>query len=325
MMNDIPWKLLEKHFANSADKELSVEVNSWVDNEPENTMIYTQLLEYYKSEGSLPVNFEPNVTNAKAQVNKALSGNGLIKSRQLYQSSLLWKIAAVFIVGCLCWWMVNYSLNTTKPVFTELFSSDSISTTISLADGSQVWLNAHSTIKYPKKFENNREVYLQGEAYFEIAHDARHPFVVNAGNTRTRVLGTKFNIKAYSADSSVAVTLTEGRVNFGVKSTSDIFLTPGQQGIYDLKNGSLVKKQTNNPNFMAWKTLEFHFDGQPLGIVFQTLAEVYHFNYQFNNPQLTTRLLTASFLHRPLDEILQSISLAADIKISSQQGIYSIQ
>jgi ferric-dicitrate binding protein FerR (iron transport regulator) len=220
--------------------------------------------------------------------------------------------------------MVNNRL-ISRPFLTELSSADSSYTTITLADGSKIWLNAHSSIKYPKKFGKKREVDLQGEAYFEIAHDAKHPFVVHVGKTLTQVLGTKFNIKAYSTDSSVALTLTEGKVSFGLKSRHNILLTPGQEGIYDLKKGSLIKKQNDNPNFMAWKTLEFHFEEQPLGRVFQTLSEVYHFNYQFNNPQLTTRLLTASFLQRPLDEVLQTISFAADIKISSGQGIYSIQ
>jgi transmembrane sensor len=325
MINDIPWKLLENHFINNSDKELGAEVNKWVSETPENNMIYNQLLEYYKSEGSLPLNFEPNLEHAKTKIDKTLSDKGLLKPNRFFYHSLIWKVAAIFIFGCFSWWMVSKKVITSKLLYTEIYTSDTSHSVITLPDGSKVWLNSNSTIRYPKKNISKRKLYLSGEGYFEIAHNAKHPFVVYACNTTTQVLGTKFNLKAYSADSNVAVTLTEGKIAFGAKSTGEIILNPGQQGIYNLKNDILNKKQNDNPNFMAWKTLEFQFDKQHLETVFQVLSEVYHFKYEFREPLLKKRLLTTSFRNRPLNEIIQTLSYAAEIKIESKNGIFLIQ
>jgi len=76
---------------------------------------------------------------------------------------------------------------------------------------------------------------------------------------------------------------------------------------------------------MAWKTLEFQFDNQPLEVVVATLADVYHFKYKFEEPNLKKRLLTANFKHRPLHEIFQTISLATNVQVPYQNGTYSIR
>jgi len=325
MMNDIPWKLLEKHFDNISDSDLHNQVKKWIDIAHENTMIYNQLQEYFKLDGHLPVNFSPDVAKAKEKMDQALLGKGFVKPRKLNIIRHIWKAAAVLVIGCLSWWLVNNQINTPLTEYAIAYTSDSIHSTITLADGSKVWLNSHSSIKYPKTFKAKREVYLEGEAYFEVVHDAKHTFVVHAGKTQTKVLGTKFNIKASSADSAIAISLIEGNVSFGLKSSDDIFLNPGQQGIYDIKRGSLVKEQNNNPNFMAWKTRMFYFDQLSLHNVFETLSEIYDFKYQFDNDTIKMKVLTANFYQRPLDEIMQTIALSADVKITLQNEIYQVQ
>ncbi len=102
---------------------------------------------------------------------------------------------------------------------------------LELSDHSHVWLNAGSSITYPVAFTgNNRQVTITGEAYFEVAHDASHPFIVSKGNTTVQVLGTHFNVKAYDNDLDLKVTLLEGSVNVKEKNAKQI-LKPGQQAV----------------------------------------------------------------------------------------------
>ena len=149
--------------------------------------------------------------------------------------------------------------------------------------------------------------------------------MVYAGSTQTRVLGTKFDIRSYQSEQQIAVTVSEGKVGFSTFKNKQETITPGQKGTFDKHYESVVKTDNDNQNYMAWKTKEFYFDNQPLETVFQTLGEVYHFKYRFNTQNLKKRMLTANFNHRPLDEIIQTISLSAEVRISIQNGIYSIE
>lgn len=113
---------------------------------------------------------------------------------------------------------------------------------MTLADGTKVWLNAASTLRFPARFSGtSREVQLTGEAYFEVARDATHPFIVHAGETDIRVLGTHFNVMAYREEESLRATLLEGSVEL-TSGQHRVFLSPGQQGIVGQKGNINVKK-----------------------------------------------------------------------------------
>lgn len=321
MIHDIPWQLLERYFANSTNEFENQKVKEWIDSAEENQMIFEQLQDYYKTYASLPIEIVPDYKVALRRVSEKIS----TKPKVLQLSYHWWKVAAVLVIGFFGWWLIHYRGETQFQEITSLAKTDSTRTNVILSDGSHIWLNAHSTIKYPEKFGNTREVYLDGEAYFEIAHDAKHPFIVHAANTRTRVLGTKFDIRSYPSGKEVEVTVTEGRVGFGCNDDKQVILTSNQKGLYNKTNQEVIKIENDNQNFLAWKTLEFHFDNQPLESVFHALAEVYHFNYRFSTSSIKNRTLTANFNHRPIDEIIQTISLSADVQIRLQNGVYNIE
>ena len=115
--------------------------------------------------------------------------------------------------------------------YTDLYANLGKVRKITLADGSQVWLNADSRIKFATAFGNSREVFLEGEAYFEVAKDERHPFLVHTRNLTTRVLGTRFNVNAYSGSGSIEVTLLEGKVMLSAPSDT-LLLAPHQRAVF---------------------------------------------------------------------------------------------
>lgn len=151
---------------------------------------------------------------------------------------------------------------------------------LTLADGSQVWLNAESHLEFPDHFTGDkREVRLQGEAYFEVKKDAKHPFIVYSDYLTTRVLGTAFNIKVRSGRDA-AVTLVSGRVQVKSQEAAQV-LTPGQQA--SLTGSQLAVKTVDTYPITQWKEGFFYFDNQSLFSIMQELARWYGVNVSFDD------------------------------------------
>jgi ferric-dicitrate binding protein FerR (iron transport regulator) len=150
-----------------------------------------------------------------------------------------------------------------------------------LPDGTKVWLNAASSIKYPTAFrEDERSVEITGEAYFEVAKNKTRPFRVNINNQATvEVLGTHFNINAYSNGTSIQTTLLEGSVRFGPVSGphSSAILRPGEQGRFPVSGASsgIRIESADIDKVMAWKNGFFNFDGLPITEVMNMLERWY--------------------------------------------------
>jgi transmembrane sensor len=142
---------------------------------------------------------------------------------------------------------------------------------ISLPDGTQVWLNAASAIKFPVSFSKSkqRRVELNGEAYFEVARNKKQPFVVKTKRQEVEVLGTHFDVKSYSDEQNTKTTLLEG----SVRLNGETFLKPGQQG---LSSGNGLKvKQVNVDDEMDWKNKQFILNDEDLQSVMRRLARWY--------------------------------------------------
>lgn len=321
MLHDIPWLLLEEHFANPTDSDAAQSVNEWVADASENRMILEQLQRYYKAYGSLPIDLKPDHQAALKKVIKKLD----LKPQRHRLATSWWKVAALLIIGFTSWWLMYDMHQKPAPVEMSQLYAGNTKLNVTLSDGSHIWLNAHSSISYPKKFTNTRNIRLCGEAYFEIAHDSSRPFIVQTDQTKIRVLGTKFNVRSYPSEKEVIVTVTEGKVGFGSAANRQLLLTQNQKGTFDKQTGNIMQRENDNVNFMAWKTLVFQFDRQPLYKILSTLSEVYHFTYRIESPKNRNRTLTASFDQRPLSEIMQTIALSTNVQISLENGIYLIK
>jgi len=163
---------------------------------------------------------------------------------------------------------------------------------LTLADGSKVWLNAASTLRFPATFSGSeRKVELIGEGYFEVAKNAAMPFKVDvAGKGEVEVLGTHFNINAYSDEATINTTLLEGKVKVtSVTSTTSKFLNPGEQAQQKLNGHIVVKTNVAIDEVMAWKNGIFNFNNATLEMVLRHLSRWYDVDIIFNGavPQRT--------------------------------------
>ena len=148
-----------------------------------------------------------------------------------------------------------------------------------LADGSKVWLNAASSLRFPTLFVGNeRKVQVDGEGYFEIAHNEAMPFIVEKGDMKVQVLGTHFNVNAYDDEDGIKVTLLEGSVSVS-QGNIEKRLIPGQQA--QIKSGIQIVDQTNIEKVMAWKNGWFEFDDTDLSAIMRQISRWYDVDIVF--------------------------------------------
>jgi len=184
---------------------------------------------------------------------------------------------------------------------------------VKLPDGSSVQLNQGSYLEYPDSFEGKalREVRLIGEAYFDIKHDAKHPFVIHTGKIKTTVLGTAFNIRAYDANDAVTVTVTRGKVKVEDEKRTLAVLIPNQQLAWNMKSPEPIKAKVNAAEVVEWKKHDLIMDDITLAEAAEMIAERYGVKVQFNNEKVKSCRFTAAFLNR--NDITQVLSVVGDI------------
>ena len=183
---------------------------------------------------------------------------------------------------------------------------------IILPDGSKVWLNAASGLKYPTAFKGKeRVVELQGQAYFEIAQNANQPFKVKVSNQEILVLGTSFDIMAYANENNTWTTLITGAVKVTADKASQV-LKPGQQASVDNNSKTIAVKQVNTDDVIAWKNGYFSFRNADLPTVMRQLARWYDVEVSYGEsiPQGTFS-----------GEIGKSLSLEQALKILEQTRV----
>lgn len=153
-----------------------------------------------------------------------------------------------------------------------------------LSDGTQVWLNAASSIRYPTRFAGpDRKVYLQGEAYLEVAPDPVHPFVVSTARNEVTVLGTSFNIKAYADDAYDRTSLVEGKVRISTTEGDTVTLKPGMQGL--VKDGRIQAGEGSLQEALAWRNGLFIFEHESLENICKKLSRWYNVDFTFTSPE----------------------------------------
>lgn len=188
---------------------------------------------------------------------------------------------------------------------------------IILDDGTQVWINSQTTIKYPAQFsKNERIVYVDGEAFFDVKSDGRR-FIVKTQNYSVNVLGTKFNVSSYGNDSHVSTTLIEGSVMLSYDSSSEYVISPGQQFIYNKTNGSVSIKRVDTDRFTCWMDNQLRPDKSSIEEIFNILTRKYDIDVFFADEEAKSRKLSGDLpLNSNLRVILNQISKVTDLEFS---------
>jgi ferric-dicitrate binding protein FerR (iron transport regulator) len=196
----------------------------------------------------------------------------------------------------------------------EISTKPGTRTKVELADGTIVWLNDGTTLRYPESFEGKtREVYLDGEAYFEVKSNPKRPFVVENPMMTTVVTGTHFNLNAYSADNYFEATLLEGKINLR-KQNQNVEMKPGEQIQYNTHTEKIVRKTVVPEDAAAWVDGKLIFNDERLEIVIKKLSRWYNVDIILADPELAGYPLKGTIHDEKLDQTLKLISLALPVK-----------
>ncbi len=199
---------------------------------------------------------------------------------------------------------------------TEIFIPKGLEGNVTLADGSKVWLNSGSRITYPKDYSaENRKLFLDGEAYFEIKTDKAHPFLVETSKVSVLVTGTRFNLSSYSDDNTVETTLCQGSVTLRQHDAKkEIHLKPNDKVIYHKDNGAIRKEIVDSQVAIAWKDGILSFKEVPLREIIKKLERKFNTPIHIQDPKIGEYTYTATFeKEKGLQAILDIIVTSAPI------------
>lgn len=328
------WVLIQRLIFGNADEEQRRMLNEWMDRHPDNRELVRELKEIWRSTPS-----EEFDVNVQAAWNEFQRRNGVSTRREFKKvvntsretsKKLLYtlRIAAVILVSVFTGIFVQYTLTTTqdKEHVSDFYLMQTLETEkgekarVTFSDGSMVVLNSASSVRFPQEFRGaKREVYLEGEAYFKVAHDPDHPFIVYTQDVGVQVLGTEFNVQGWSEDSKVEVAVREGKVAVGSSGESmtgqqEVILTEGQYTSVEKGESPSQPQPVNVTNHLLWTRGGLHFDNVPFSKVVRDIER--RFNVQVTGvpDELDDVPYTGTFQYADLDEVLSVIGAAMEIE-----------
>jgi ferric-dicitrate binding protein FerR (iron transport regulator) len=183
---------------------------------------------------------------------------------------------------------------------------------IFLPDGSTVILSPGSRLNYPSSFDGmeKREVFLEGQGFFEIRHNVSRPFIVHTGKLKTTVLGTAFNIKALPGDPQITVTVKRGKVRVSDQDNILGDITPNEQISFDSEKQQSVKRKVNDEGYLAWEDRDLFVDNVTISEAAKLLEDQYHVKIIIGDSSISSERFTATFPRKEsFEEALKSICL----------------
>jgi len=196
---------------------------------------------------------------------------------------------------------------------------------LQLSDGTNVHLNAGTSLKYPVKFikGETRQVFLNGEAFFDVTSDKNHPFIVNAASLNVEVFGTEFNVSAYPEDPTTDVVLVEGSVGlYNEKETlkEGVTIVPGTKGSHDKKENNIATEKVNIEIYTQWIQGGLVFRNSTFENISKKLERHYNVKIINNNEHLNKEVFNASFKQEPIDIVLSYFSDSYNIEYTIQEN-----
>lgn len=335
-------ELLEKYLNNSCtDKELS-SVLEWFERSartPEGKDLMFKIWEELSNdEAGSETNFDLILDKIHHKVNLSQSKNllevsdqNLIKyKRRKHFINILSKVAAILMLPVLGFGLymfseyqsVRHDQISINQSFNEIISSVDAITKVTLPDGSNVWLNHSSKLRYPAMFYgDSRTVELSGEGYFEVAHNQKIPFIVKTGDIQVLARGTTFNILAYPGEDRIETSLIEGSVELqqsdaDLNTLSMLKMKPSHLAIYKKSDKKIITRSVDDERYYSWKDGKLIFKKEPLGEAVKKLSRWFNVDIQVKDPKLLELTYTATFEHETLPQVMELLSMVTPVNYS---------
>ncbi len=237
-----------------------------------------------------------------------------VRLHRSWRKAMRW--AAVWILPVVSAWTVY--VFTSRPVSADkvvaITAPYGERAEVRLMDGSRVWINSGSTLTYDGNFNRNeRRVFLEGEAYFEVQKDARRPFIVTAGEMDVQALGTAFNVTAYRNDQYISSVLLEGSVRVNAQGKEHV-LAENEQLIFDRTNHTLSMGKVYAADFIQWKEGNLYFENRSFDEIAHTLSRVFNVEIRFASEELRTVRFSGTLGGGSIRSALDILSLTSSMR-----------
>ncbi|MDR8391944.1 FecR domain-containing protein [Aliifodinibius sp. S!AR15-10] len=327
------WRLVLQYARGEGSPEDREKVEQWLRENPANEKLVQDLEQMWElaPEENFDVNeqeawekFHHREIDRKRQLSHANARKDSNKLRSFFL-----KAAAVILIATLSGLLVWQYTNETKPdtvqhgdfyVMQDLVTQKGEKARVKFSDGTSVILNAASSLRFPKKFNGpKREVYLDGEAFFTVAHNSERPFIVHTQGGEVRVLGTEFNVRAWDEDSSMGVAVRQGKVSVEATPSNTgpqqkVILTRGQYS-------RIIKGEAPSPaqnidvnKHLLWLNGGMHFDNAPFSQVVRHIERRFDVQVVVHNKNLFNISFTGEMQNANLEEVLKLISASMEIE-----------
>lgn len=326
-MNEFDEELFVKFALGTASDEEVKELSELVVREPR---VAVELEKYLRA-GAL-------VGNANVDTDKSVA-ELLQKKRRRYIGRIAkhtFRYAALFVgilvISAGLYRTYSYIKNGSQNDQIELMAFTTIHgevKTLTLTDGTKVWLAPASKFLVPKAFsKEKRAVQLYGEAYFEVAHNPKQPFEVKTPNSTICVLGTKFNVHAYANEPFEQTALLEGKVTVDFYAKGKLLghevLAPNNQVALNTKTGKYAIDEADFSSILAWKDKRLIFNNERFEDIAKKLERFYSINLQFNDTALTSQRFTAEFDSESIEEVFESFQIVMPFKLNKNGNTYYV-
>lgn len=341
-------QIILRHLEGTASDTEEQLLSTWLSENDANGDYFNQLAETHALSKRIRQFHDIDIDGAKEKVKSKIMNkrSGVLSHWQRIAAVIA--IPVALSVGV--YYYMIHSSQDNDPVYKEITASYGVRTKLNLPDGTLVWLNSGSSLKFPEQFSNNRrEVFLNGEAFFEVARDRVKPFYVNLGELSVKALGTSFNVTAYPDEKTYETTLITGKVNLVRTSgnNSEIVvceMTPNQHSVFDREEKKIalyeeeynVKESKKNSEqlkplsakspelsgnykdnkYTSWIKGKLVFRNDPMEDVIKRLGRWYNVDIVLKDSLLYDYCYTATFTDETLVQVLDLLTLSAPLRYS---------
>ena len=307
-MSKLNEDIIIRYLENRCSEEDFVLINEWMKESDENAGELFRMEEIYQL-GKFPFEEENLVVRAERRLGRRLKRENQKKQEVFKLRSVLRYAAAIVGVMVLAAGLAYWFRNKAEELVVASAAHGQVREML-LPDGTKVWLNQSSVLKYPRAFEGKeRHVYLDGEAYFEVAKNKDLPFVVKANGIDVKAIGTAFNVSAYMEDSQLTTTLFNGKVAVQPTLTKqEVLLEPNQVAVYDKSRNKIEVVPYDKKQFAQWRGGFLSFEMMYLQDITKLLERNYNVVFRYENQGIKKLRFSGSFRNNEdLSEILNVI------------------
>ena len=321
------WELLIKLNDGSIKAEELADLETWKENNIDTFQEFEKILQATEVHGQTPA-FDPQENWHELQTMIKINAESASGKTVRIFPWLVRVAAAIIMVIGLTYIFYYYPSTTKESLVLQTMVSTDISTqkTVVLPDGSIVSLNRNSELLYPETFDSDsRTIYLKGEAFFEVAPNKDKPFMIYSGSTKTTVLGTSFNLRAYSKEDEVKLTVVTGKVAFTLADDKEgVIVTPGNMGMLVNSTKQIASGVNTDLNFLSWKTKQLSFNGNALSELIESLEKHYDAQIVIDEDATGLCTFTGDFSETDLENALRIITKATGTSFRFADGQYII-